>query len=57
MTIEKYLKIKSNFYKKRFYSIITSNTSNAVIPNYGIGMSKEEFQEYLDKYNKQFELC
>lgn len=56
ITIEKYLKIKSNFYKERFYNVITSYESNTIIPKYGIGMATNEFQQYLDKYNSLFEL-
>ena len=56
LTIENYLKIRSEFYKSKFYKKITETEENTIIPKYGIGMSVKTFEEYLAKYNEQYEL-
>ena len=56
LTIEKFLKIKSNFYKERFYNKIIKEKENTIIPKCGIAMTEETFQEYLDIYNEHYEL-
>lgn len=56
LTVEKYLKIKSKFYQERFKRVITNPDAPFVIPKYGIKMTEEEFNDYLEEYNKQFEL-
>jgi len=56
LTIEKYLKIRSDFYKGKFYKKITETEENTIIPKYGIGMTEETFEIYLNKYNEEYEL-
>ena len=56
LTIEKYLKIKSEFYKQKFYDKITSKDTGTIIAKYGVAMKPEVFEEYLNIYNQNFEL-
>lgn len=56
LTIEKYLKIKSEFYKQKFYNKITGKDTGTIIAKYGVAMKPEVFKEYLNIYNQLFEL-
>lgn len=56
LTVEKYLKIKSNYYKERFYNKITEQNTGTIIAKYGVAMKPEVFEEYINIYNQHFEL-
>lgn len=56
LTIEKYLKTEDKFSQKWFYDKITKGNPNEMLDKIGMCMTVEEFAEYLDKYNKKFEL-